>query len=131
MTAQESHALVLENMGWARKHALKVAHELGIRLEGSDCEQEGMCALVNAAAKWTGNGDFRAWAYKFIRDHLTDVRRHQSRIAVEYASAGVIEALDRQDRDEELSWARHINCRGWSPCEQDRLSYTPSLGDDD
>jgi DNA-directed RNA polymerase specialized sigma24 family protein len=90
-----------------------------------------MCALVSAAAKWTGEGDFRAWAYAAIRNHLINVRKHQSRVAVEYASAGVIERLDRQDRDEELSWARHINSRGWSPCEQDRLSYTPSLSDDD
>ena len=122
MNAQESHALVIEHMAWAREHGRRIAVDLGIKLARQDCEQEAMCALVDAATKWTGDGEFRAWAYTAIRNHLLNVRKHQGRVIVEYASAGVIQELDRQDQEESLSWERHMHTDRWTPCERPRLS---------
>ena len=92
MNTQEAHALVVEHMAWARQQARRFKAEYSLNMEREDCEQEALCALVEASGKADEARDFQAFALKFIRDQFTAIKRKEARYP-RTVSYGLLEDL--------------------------------------
>ena len=124
MTAQESHALVMENLGWAKSKGLQLMRGSRTRALSWDIEQVAVEGLIEAARDWSGEGEFRAYAYVAIRNQVIDAIRKVRRVE-HYEipmEMSVMDWLAAQDRAEWDSWERHVPSVGSIRCERDPLS---------
>lgn len=121
MNAEE---LILQNIDWAKTKGVQLMKGKHTRALSWDIEQEALLGLVEAARDWSGEGDFRAYAYKCVHNQVLDAIRRAKRTA-HYEipmSMGVMDWLASQDFEEWLSWDRHVPSVGSLPCERDPLS---------